>query len=170
MRRNTMPTAVSPLLPLSPGFSLAAPPPGFVDDPYPFYDALRAQAPVHELAPGSLSSVSGDGLTVPYGNTDSGVRWLYDTSAATNGKILDAVTPEGKRISLSAAKVDARPGSTVKLAFLTQEVRELEAIGDRRVIQAVSDVRTTTRLGNKDVTASQLAERLGSPARASRPW
>ena len=54
MRRNTMPTAVSPLLPLSPGFSLAAPPPGFVDDPYPFYDALRAQAPVHELAPGSL--------------------------------------------------------------------------------------------------------------------
>ena len=54
-----------------------------------------------------------------------------------------------------------RTGSTVKLAFLTQEVRELEALGDRRVVQAVSDVRQTTRLGNKDVTASQLAERLG---------
>ncbi|HEX8496549.1 MAG TPA: ABC-F family ATP-binding cassette domain-containing protein, partial [Actinomycetales bacterium] len=54
-----------------------------------------------------------------------------------------------------------RTGSTVKLAFLTQEVRELEALGDRRVVQAVSDVKTTTRLGDKDVTASQLAERLG---------
>jgi cytochrome P450 len=30
-------------------FSLAAPPPGFVDDPYPFYAALRAASPVHRL-------------------------------------------------------------------------------------------------------------------------
>jgi cytochrome P450 len=32
------------------GFSLAAPPPGFVDDPYPFYAALRTRAPRHALA------------------------------------------------------------------------------------------------------------------------
>ena len=63
--------------------------------------------------------------------------------------------------ALAPRSGSVRTGSTVKLAFLTQEVRELEAIGDRRVIQAVSDVKTTTRLGNKDVTASQLAERLG---------
>ena len=31
-------------------FSLAAPPPGFIEDPYPFYDRLRLQAPVHMLA------------------------------------------------------------------------------------------------------------------------
>ncbi len=31
-------------------FSLAAPPPGFVDDPYPAYAALRATSPVHPLA------------------------------------------------------------------------------------------------------------------------
>ena len=36
------------------GFSLAAPPPGFVDDPYPIYDQLRRLSPVHELAPGSV--------------------------------------------------------------------------------------------------------------------
>ncbi len=54
-----------------------------------------------------------------------------------------------------------RTGSTVRLAFLTQEVRELEALGDRRVVQAVSDVRQSTRLGDREVTASQLAERLG---------
>jgi cytochrome P450 len=35
-------------------FSLAAPPPGFVDDPYPFYAALREHDPLHEMAPGSL--------------------------------------------------------------------------------------------------------------------
>ncbi len=35
-------------------FSLANPPAGFVDDPYPFYDALRNQSPVHPLGPGSL--------------------------------------------------------------------------------------------------------------------
>ena len=36
------------------GFNLAAPPPGFIDAPYPFYDALRQHCPVHELAPGSV--------------------------------------------------------------------------------------------------------------------
>ncbi len=35
------------------GFSLAAPPAGFVDDPYPFYAALRSASPVHALGPGS---------------------------------------------------------------------------------------------------------------------
>jgi len=38
--------------PLS-GFSLAQPPEGFVDDPYPVYARLRATSPVHPLAPGS---------------------------------------------------------------------------------------------------------------------
>jgi cytochrome P450 len=36
------------------GFSLAAPPPGFVDDPYPFYAALRADSPVHALGPDAV--------------------------------------------------------------------------------------------------------------------
>jgi cytochrome P450 len=35
-------------------FSLAAPPPGFIDDPYPFYDALREHEPVHRLAADSV--------------------------------------------------------------------------------------------------------------------
>jgi cytochrome P450 len=34
-------------------FRLADPPPGFIDDPYPVYAALRARRPVHPLAPGS---------------------------------------------------------------------------------------------------------------------
>lgn len=35
-------------------FSLADPPAGFIDDPYPVYAALRARAPVHAMAPGSF--------------------------------------------------------------------------------------------------------------------
>lgn len=33
-------------------FSLADPPPGFIDDPYPVYAALRQRHPVHAMAPG----------------------------------------------------------------------------------------------------------------------
>jgi len=36
-----------------PAFSLAAPPTGFIDDPYPAYAELRRQSPVHPLGPGS---------------------------------------------------------------------------------------------------------------------
>jgi ATP-binding cassette subfamily F protein uup len=54
-----------------------------------------------------------------------------------------------------------RVGATVRLAMLTQEVRELEAWRERRVIEAVEDVRSVVRLGKKELSASQLAQRLG---------
>ena len=34
-------------------FRLTDPPPGFIDDPYPVYAALRLASPVHQMAPGS---------------------------------------------------------------------------------------------------------------------
>ncbi len=52
-------------------------------------------------------------------------------------------------------------GKTVSMAFLSQEVRELESLSGRRVIEAVEDVRSYTRLDGKEVSASQLAKRLG---------
>jgi len=36
------------------GFDLKAPPPGFLDDPYPWYAALQRQAPVRRLADGGV--------------------------------------------------------------------------------------------------------------------
>jgi len=36
------------------GFRLTHVPADFIDDPYPYYAALRRQAPVHELAPGAI--------------------------------------------------------------------------------------------------------------------
>jgi ATPase subunit of ABC transporter with duplicated ATPase domains len=54
-----------------------------------------------------------------------------------------------------------RVGKTVVIAFLTQEVRELEPYASWRVIEAVEDVRAVTTLDGKEVTAAQLATRLG---------
>ncbi len=62
-------------------------------------------------------------------------------------------------LPLSAGK--RKVGKTVSMAYLTQEVRELEKFADSRVIEAIEDVKQFTRLGDKDVSASQLAKRLG---------
>jgi cytochrome P450 len=40
-------------MPSTAPFSLAEPPPGFIDDPYPAYAELRRESPVHALGPGS---------------------------------------------------------------------------------------------------------------------
>jgi cytochrome P450 len=47
-------------------FSLATPPPGFVDDPYPWYAALRERAPRHALAPGVLLLTRYDDVAAVY--------------------------------------------------------------------------------------------------------
>lgn len=54
-----------------------------------------------------------------------------------------------------------RRGTTVRAAMLTQEVRELDAVADLRVQEAVEKVRGSVRIGDRDVTAGQLLERLG---------
>ena len=62
-------------------------------------------------------------------------------------------------IALSAGT--RKVGKTVSMAYLTQEVRELEKFAQWRVIEAIEDVKAYTRLGDKEVSASQLAKRLG---------
>jgi len=54
-------------------------------------------------------------------------------------------------------------GKTVAIAHLTQEVRELERFEQWRVIEAIEDVKQWTTLGDKEISASQLATRLGFP-------
>jgi ATPase subunit of ABC transporter with duplicated ATPase domains len=56
-----------------------------------------------------------------------------------------------------------RQGITVRIGHLTQEVRELDRLRDARVIDAVEEVRSSTTLGGKEVSASSLAKRLGFP-------
>jgi ATPase subunit of ABC transporter with duplicated ATPase domains len=52
-------------------------------------------------------------------------------------------------------------GRTVQVAMLTQDVRELDAVADLRVQEAVEKVRGAVRIGDREVTAGQLLERLG---------
>ena len=52
--------------PLVRDFKLAAPPPGFIDDPYPVYAALRHHDPVHELAAGSYFLTRYDDVLAVY--------------------------------------------------------------------------------------------------------
>jgi cytochrome P450 len=53
-----------------PGFSLQSPPPGFVDDPYPFYDVLRHLSPVHPLGQGSVLLTRYDDVLAVYRSGD----------------------------------------------------------------------------------------------------
>jgi len=54
-----------------------------------------------------------------------------------------------------------KTGKTVRLACLSQDLRELEQVAGRTVIDAITQVRSFTVLGGKEISASQLATRLG---------
>ncbi len=81
---------------------------------------------------------------------------IVGVNGAGKSTLLRAIT--GEQPLMSGTR---RPGKTVVIGFLTQEVRELERYAAWRVIEAVEDVRAVTMLGGKEVTASQLATRLG---------
>ncbi|MDN5758143.1 MAG: ATP-binding cassette domain-containing protein, partial [Tomitella sp.] len=59
-------------------------------------------------------------------------------------------------------------GQTVRLGWLRQEMEDLPA--NMRVLDAVEDVARVVQVGDRELSASQLAERLGfSPARQRTP-
>src|SRR5699024_8453863 len=59
-------------------------------------------------------------------------------------------------------------GKTVRIGWLRQELDDLPT--GMRVLEAVEDVARTVQLGDRELSASQLAERLGfSPARQRTP-
>ena len=61
-----------------------------------------------------------------------------------------------------------KEGKTVKIGWLKQELDDLPL--DQRVLEAIEDVATRVAFGDFELSASQLAERLGfSPARQRTP-
>ena len=62
-------------------------------------------------------------------------------------------------VAPTAGKI--KRGKTVKTAMLTQEVRELDEVADRRVIEVIKDERNVFQVGGKEVSAGQLVEQLG---------
>jgi filamentous hemagglutinin family protein len=72
---------------------------------------LNAADEIH-LLPGSLTSVSAEGLVIPYGATiNAGSSWDYDI----NGNIIPAELPE-KSVDLVAPNIDLQTGSVVDLS------------------------------------------------------
>jgi len=83
---------------------------------------------------------------------------LVGVNGAGKSTLLRALTGE-QPLTSGRRKV----GKTVAIAHLTQEVRELDRFATWRVIEAIEDVRQYTTLGGKEISASQLATRLGFP-------
>ena len=83
---------------------------------------------------------------------------IVGVNGAGKSTLLRALAGE---VPLTSGK--RKQGVTVRIGHLTQEVRELDRLADRRVIDAVEEVRTSTMLGGKEVSASSLAKRLGFP-------
>ncbi|MBN6752727.1 ABC-F family ATP-binding cassette domain-containing protein [Kocuria palustris] len=74
----------------------------------------------------------------------------------------------GKSTLLGLVTGDVQPtsgtvtrGKTVKLAVLTQQLRELEEVAEDRVSDVVGRYRTSYVTGGKEMTPGQLLERLG---------
>lgn len=52
-------------------------------------------------------------------------------------------------------------GKTVKVATLSQDTHELDEVAHRRVVESVADIKQSIMVGDKEVSASQLVERIG---------
>ncbi|MFK2874817.1 filamentous haemagglutinin family protein [Dyella lipolytica] len=74
---------------------------------------LVATQSVH-LAAGSITSVSLDGLTVPYGSTVDGERWTYDGNPQASSPVLSA--PPSKTISIAGTDVSLDSGATIDMS------------------------------------------------------
>jgi len=65
------------------------------------------------LADGSLTSVSANGLLIPYGSTQNGTQWTYSES----GNLTQVLTqPPAKQISLNGAQVNVSSGAKLDLS------------------------------------------------------
>ena len=94
-----------------------------------------------------------DGLTWQVGPGDRfAILGANGAGKTTLLRLLAGVTasPEGGRLVT---------GSTVRAAFLSQELKELP--GDLRLLEAVEEVAKRVRLGDRELSAGQLAEVFG---------
>ncbi|MGB3827657.1 MAG: ABC-F family ATP-binding cassette domain-containing protein, partial [Ornithinimicrobium sp.] len=62
-------------------------------------------------------------------------------------------------LAVEAGKL--KTGKTVQIACLSQDLSELQQVAGMSVIDAITSVRSFTTIGGKEVSASQLATRLG---------
>jgi ATP-binding cassette subfamily F protein uup len=113
-----------------------------------------------QLAPGERA-----GLVGVNGSGKTSLLRLLDGSLVPAPAGQAAPGKTGNRSGIRAVGTVVR-GKTVRIAHLSQELAELDPA--RRVLETVQDVRSFVRVGDRELSASQMLERFGF--RGDQQW
>ncbi len=83
------------------------------------FGTIIFNAPTVNLLPGSVTSVSGNGLTIPFGQTQGGLSWVYPITPSqlqVYGTEAGAILPPSKSIVINAASVNLQQGATLDVS------------------------------------------------------
>ncbi len=83
------------------------------------FGAITFNAPTVNLLPGSVTSVSGNGLAIPFGQTQGGLSWVYPITPSllqVYGTEQGAILPPSKSILINAANVNLQKGATLDVS------------------------------------------------------
>jgi len=103
-----------------------------------------------------------DGVTWRLGPGDRvGIVGLNGSGKTSLLRLLAGETVHGMHVTGEVVR-----GKTVRIAHLSQELTELDPA--KRVLEAVEEIRLRIQVGKRELSASQLLERLGFPG--ERQW
>jgi filamentous hemagglutinin len=81
------------------------------------FGTITIDAQTITLADGSLTSTSSDGLTIPFGQTQGGLNWVYTLQAEiTTLYGAGGAPPPSQHVQLQGENVDVQSGATVDIA------------------------------------------------------
>lgn len=111
-------------------------------------------------------------VSLSYPSPDGGTTTIFDsvTLRLAPGERVGVVgvNGAGKTSLLNLLRGDIEPnsgrvkrGKTVEVRTLSQDTHELDALRDKRVVEAVADVAHACLIDGKELSASQMTERLG---------